>query len=323
MKTGLTISAIGHAAVLLWGLVSFASKPLEAPPVDSLPVDIISATDFSQLTAGDRNAPKAETPKPLVDKVAEQPKPVEAAAPKVVDKPEIVTAAAVPEPPQPPTPVPQAKPAPPKPEPKPEPKPQEALKPPEPKPQEALKPPEPKPQVDPIGEMLKKDETKKPDKKEQAKPAPAKKPPPPQPKFDANRIAALLDKREPQRQAALGAAINRTPSLGVPSGNAPTLSQNELDALRARLRECWILPAGAADAKDLIVQVRILFKQDGSLAAEPSLLNRGTSPYFQVAAESALRAVRRCAPFSFLPIAKYEVWKDIEVTFDPRDMFRG
>lgn len=312
MKTGLTISAIGHAAVLLWGLVSFASKPLEAPPVDSLPVDIISATDFSQLTAGDRNAPKADAPKPLVDKVAEQPKPVEAAAPKVVDKPEIVTAAAVPEPPQPQTPVPEAKPAPPKPEPKPE-----------PKPQEALKQPEPKPQLDQIGEMLKKDENKKPDKKEQAKPAPAKKPPPPQPKFDANRIAALLDKREPQRQAALGAAISRTPSLGVPSGNAPTLSQNELDALRARLRECWILPAGAADAKDLIVQVRILFKQDGSLAAEPSLLNRGTSPYFQVAAESALRAVRRCAPFSFLPIAKYEVWKDIEVTFDPRDMFRG
>jgi len=24
-----------------------------------------------------------------------------------------------------------------------------------------------------------------------------------------------------------------------------------------------------------------------------------------------------------MPIAKYDVWKDVEVTFDPRDMFRG
>jgi hypothetical protein len=24
-----------------------------------------------------------------------------------------------------------------------------------------------------------------------------------------------------------------------------------------------------------------------------------------------------------MPVAKYEAWKDVEVTFDPRDMFRG
>ena len=33
-------------------------------------------------------------------------------------------------------------------------------------------------------------------------------------------------------------------------------------------------------------------------------------------------AIRRCQPYK-LPIAKYDVWKDVEVTFDPRDMFRG
>ena len=26
---------------------------------------------------------------------------------------------------------------------------------------------------------------------------------------------------------------------------------------------------------------------------------------------------------SFLPLAKYEAWKDVIVDFDPRDMFRG
>ncbi len=308
MKTGLTISALGHAAVLLWGLIAFSAAPIESKPVESLPVDIISATDFSEITAGNRHAPKVEKPKPLVEKVAEA-RPVETPAPKIVEKPNIVTAAATPDPPQPQEQ--EVKPAPdPKPKPEPKPKPQEAKK-------------EAPPKIDQIGEMLQKDEKKKPEpKKEEPKPA-AKKTSPPQPKFDANRIAALLDKREPQRQAASGAEISRTNSLGLPMASAPRLSQNELDALRARLRDCWILPAGAADAQDLVVQVRILFRQDGSLAADPTLLNRGSSPYFRVAAESALRAVRRCAPFSFLPVAKYEVWKDIEVTFDPRDMFRG
>ena len=76
MKAGWTISAVGHAAVLAWGLVAFATKPLNAPPLEFISTDIISAADFSQITNGIKTAPKAETPKPLVEKVAEA-KPVE------------------------------------------------------------------------------------------------------------------------------------------------------------------------------------------------------------------------------------------------------
>ena len=105
--------------------------------------------------------------------------------------------------------------------------------------------------------------------------------------------------------------------------NAASLSQNELDALRARLRQCWNVPVGLAEARDLIVTVRIQFKRDGSLASEPALMNHGGHPAFLAASESALRAIRTCAPYSFLPVAKYEAWKDIIIDFDPRDMFRG
>jgi colicin import membrane protein len=293
MKTGLTISVVGHAAVLLWTLVTFGAKPYASAPTDSLPVDIISATEFSQMTAGMKTAPKTAPPKQLVEKVAEQ-KPVDNPADKVVEKPEIVTASAFAQ------------------EPKPEPKPREE------KPKEAeKKPPTPKP--DPIAEALKKDEAKR---KEEAKQQPKK----PQPKFDPKQIEqrlALLDKREGQRRAATGETLNPTAGLGTAAGRAVQLSQNEIDALRARLRECWNLPAGATDAKDLNVEVRILLKQDGSLSADPRVLNRSTNPFFQVAAESALRAVRTCAPFDFLPVAKYESWKDIEINFDPQYMFRG
>jgi colicin import membrane protein len=295
MRTGLTVSIALHALVLLWGLMTFASKSLEAAPPDSLPVDIISATDFSQIMAGSRHAPKAEAPKPLVEKVGET-KLADNPAPKITEKPEIVPTAEKETPPQS----------------KPTPK------------REAERKPTP-PKVDPIAEALKKDEAKPEPKKEEARvPTPPHRPEPqkPQPKFDAVRIAALLDKRDPQRQVSLGEIINHTPALGTPKGSAPTLSQSEIDALRAQIRRCWNPPAGAADAQDLRVEMNVKLRIDGSLAAEPVLLERGSSPYFQVFAESALRAVQRCQPYS-LPAAKYEVWKDIDLGFRLDDLYGG
>jgi hypothetical protein len=313
MKAGWTISAVGHGVILGATLIVFAIKPLSAPPLEFLTTDIISDADFSQITNGIKTAPKAETPKPLVEKIAEA-KPVEEANAKVVDKkPEIVATSDKVDPPKPQVEQKKPEPKPPTPAAKSEPK------------QAFAKEPEQK--VDPIAEALKKD-TPKPDPKTQQKaetPLPQKKPEPPkpQPKFDASRIAALLDKRDPQRHSATGATLSNTPSLGTPTGRSATLTQSEIDALRARIQQCWNPPAGLADARDLIVVVRIRFNQDGSLSADPTLSNSGSHPTFQVAAESALRAVRRCAPYSFMPVTKYDVWKDVEVTFDPRDMFRG
>ena len=311
---GLLVSATAHAAVLLWAGLSFAAKPMNATPPEALFVETISFSEFSEMTAGAKTAPKKETPKPLVEKKAE-PKPVETPEAKVSDKPEVLASAAASAAPPEEAKIPDPKPAPR--EAKPEPKKEPDKKPPEaealqkndkPKKEEAKKQ-EPKPQPPRRPEQKVKAAEQKPEQEER--------------KFDAKRIAALLDKREPRRLEATGNEINRTAALGTSTGQAPRLSQNEIDALRARIQQCWNPPAGAAEAKDLIVQVRIQFRPDGSLAAEPRLLTPSTSPYQQIAAESALRAIRRCAPYSFMPVAKYEAWKDVEVTFDPRDLFRG
>lgn len=323
MKTGTTISAAAHSGVLLWALVSFGASPLNVEPAESMPIDIISSVEFSQLKQGLKEAPKREIAKPFVEKVAE-PRKIENANAKVSEKPEVFTASSTPSPPNPQPQVAETPPVPPR---KPEAKPAE----PEKKPTEA--------KVDPIADALKKDNSKAkpeeskvvmPPKKPETKPdtpdkkpeLAQKKPQPPQPKFDAERIAALLDKREPVRRAATGDTLNATPALGTTTGNAPQLSQSELDALRAQIQACWNPPAGALDGKDLIVRVRLQLNQNGSLSADPTLLDRAQSTPAQIAAESALRAVRRCQPYR-LPIAKYEVWRDVEVTFDPRDMFRG
>ncbi len=89
---GMTISCVGHVAALLGCLVAMSAQPMEAPPVETLPVQFISEQDFTKLTQGVKNAPqlKIDEPKPLADKV-DTPKPVDQLAAKVANKPEITT----------------------------------------------------------------------------------------------------------------------------------------------------------------------------------------------------------------------------------------
>jgi len=303
MKKATVISAGLHVAVLLWATLSFSGKALEATPAESLPVDLISEKDFSQLTKGVKDAPKPlEKPKPLVEKKAEQPKPIEEHKTKVSDKPEIKpTAEKVPEPP-------------------PEPKPEKVEK---KEAKAAEKPPEPMAQqkADPIAEKLKKQ-----DEKKEAKAVPDRLPPrrPPQkhePKFDADKIAALLDKREPRRMAAAGPEPNAAPTLGTAMGSAAQLSQSEIDALRARLMALWNPPVGMQEADQSQVTIRIRFKRDGTLAAGPQVMTSGSGVRFNAMRDSAVRAVFVGQPYTMLRPDHYDIWKEIDFTFDTREMF--
>jgi colicin import membrane protein len=294
MKTGLTISALAHAALLLWGLISFSARPLEAAPTDALPVDIISEKQYSELTKGAKNAEKVEETKPPVEKIDELRLATDALA-KVAKKQEIRTAS---EPPPPSPPLP------------------------EPRPAEAKPEKKPPPQVDQIAEALKKEEAKKrAEAKAKAKAEQERKQPP---KFDPNQIAALLDKRDSQRLAATGEALAPAPaSLGVRSGSAAKLSQSELDALRARLMKLWSPPAGVQNPEELIVKIRIQLSRDGRLVGPPMVLTTGRGVMFESARDSAIRALFRGQPFNMLSPSTYDLWKEIEITFDPRDMFQG
>ena len=294
MRTAYTISAVGHAAVLLWSVWSLTATSLPVSSTEGLPVDLVTASDFSKITAGSKDAPKAETPKPLVEKVAEA-KPVDDPTAKVVEKKEVKAA-------REPPPAPETKPAESEPE----------------KKQAEAKP-------DPIADALAKDEAKKPEpKKADVKPpTPPKKPAPPTPKFDPKQVAALLDKRDSTRLAAAGETLNSAPSLGLSNGAAAQLSLSELEALRARLAQLWTVPAGAKDPQELVVLIRIKLNRDGKLAAPPVVLSSGKSPLFMAARDSAIRALFRGQPYDMLKPEHYEQWKDVEITFDPRDMIRG
>jgi outer membrane biosynthesis protein TonB len=294
MRTAYIISGTGHAAILVWCVWSLAANPLPAPPAEALPVDVVTVSDLTQITAGGKSAPKAEVPKPLVEQTGES-KPVDDPAAKL-DKKEVK---AVREPP----PAPEAKP-----EVKPDSKPE--------KKQAEVKP-------DQIAEALAKDEAKKPEpKKAEAKPPP-KKPAPPAPKFDPKRVEALLDKRNATRLAAAGETINNVPSAGLPKAAAAQMSLSELDALRQRLEQLWNVPAGAKDPQELLVVVRFQLRPDRTLARQPEVLNSGTTAVWIAARDSAVRALYAGQPFDMLKPEHYEDWKDIEITFDPRFLTRG
>jgi outer membrane biosynthesis protein TonB len=295
MKTGLTVSALVHAALLLWGLISFAGRPLEAKPTDGMPVDIISDKQFSEMTKGMTKGAKDKPPAPLVEKVGD-PKPVDDPTPKVTEKKELQTTKFETAPP-PPAPAPESKP--------------------DPK-QTKKEPPKP----DAIAETLKKEEAKK-KAEDQAKSQQQTQPTKPSPQFDPTRIAALLDKREAMRVAATGEVPNPSGSLGYVNGMAAQLSQSEIDALRERLKQCWNPPVGALDAGRLKIVLNVQFKPDGSVAAPPQVVAGSASSFGPAMAESATRAILTCQPFKMLKPEHYQQWKEIEITFDPREMFGG
>jgi len=109
---------------------------------------------------------------------------------------------------------------------------------------------------------------------------------------------------------------------GQSNGTEMTMSVNEIDALRARIAQCWSPPPGGLGADQIVVKLRLKLNEDGTLVGYPTVANRGGSPFFQAAADSAVRAVYQCQPYT-LPGDKYALWRDMILNFDPSEMYRA
>jgi len=291
----LTASIVLHVLVLGWGLVSFSTKAYEMTPEDSVPVDVISPDQLAKVMAGTKTG-KKENPKPVVDKVAEA-KPTEDVVGKVSEKPPVVTDTT-----PPPQPKVEEKPVEKKPDP---PKVVEKPKQ-EPKPE---KKPDP-PKVDPIAEALKKEEKKPPPKPvAQA----AAKPPEQKQKiaerhFDQSQIAALLDKRDPTRQAATGDTLNSNAALGLAHGKAADNSATWGSMFKQQVERCWKKPYGGIESQKPEAAFQIRLNREGKLEGMPVPEGTPATPYLRVYQESALRAIIECQPYK-LPAAFFEEWK--------------
>jgi colicin import membrane protein len=306
-----------HVLVIGWGLLTFSSKAFIAPE-ESLPIDIISTDQLAQITNGQKTG-KKEEPKPKVEKIAEA-KPEEDSVGKVTEKKELIKTTSTPDTPPPP-PKPVEKPVEKKPDP---PKPVAETKPKEePKPQE--KKPDPA-KEDPIAELQKKLDTKKPPPKpvEQKVAAvqPQQQPKPKERSFDPAQIARDLDKRAATRHELTGTALNASASLGSTSGTAANNVATWQGAFQGAVKRCFTPTYNGQDANLYEADIDIPMRVDGSLASEPVIVAvRGPSRSIaQAVAESAKRAIVQCQVYSFLPKQQYDSWKLIPMTFGLKDM---
>src|SRR5690606_7261352 len=156
----------------------------------------------------------------------------------------------------------------PKPEPEPEPEPEET-----PAPEEDVVPlPEPGKPKEPVVEKPKPkpvaEKPPQPMKKPQPKKIkPKKKPKEKEDKSDFDSVLKNLEKmkkyvsfeKEDSDSKKTGPSQKNVGNVG----NKVTVS--ELEAVRRQLSRCWNIPAGAKDAHDLVIEVKVWLNKDGTL----------------------------------------------------------
>lgn len=146
--------------------------------------------------------------------------------------------------------------------------------------------------------------------------------PQPRPRTDADRFNAddilrlLAHKRQPNARVAA-----RT----VESVGAGTAMTADLAALmQSMIYRCWSPPVGSPHPERLIVRYELFLNRDGSVAQAPQLAPESAAaaasdPFMAAAAGAARRAIYMCAPYR-LPADKYQYWRDVMFTFDPRQI---
>jgi hypothetical protein len=275
----------------------------------------------------------APTPEPV-------PIPEPVAAPVPVTRPELVST---------PTPAPEATPAPePEPEPAPEPEPVAEPTPPEPEPPQVAAP-APAARPNNLAQLRERfaaaeAEKKKREEAERQRVAEAEA----QAEAEAEEAAQAAERKkaaeakEAERvaeQAApeqldasladdISSIINRdettgattgqggSPTLGDTSGASATLSQTEIGALVAKIKQCWaLLPNEQTSGVEVTVNMRL--NQDGSLSDVPRIVSVTQQPEAISIAQKAVSAVAGCGPYSMLSAASYDQWQNINVTLRP------
>jgi hypothetical protein len=286
MSKPVVASLIFHGLILLFAIVGLPYITKPPPEIDQpIPIEMV-------------NAPVAE-----IAHVTKPPSsPARVNVPKPVDK-------------QPPKPVPPTKTT------------EEPPKPVAPKPPEPVKTEAHPEQVEdalaPPDKLLKKLKTpaKKTEKPAEKKP---EKKVDPTPDFQNAVLKNLIKEDSTAANDNTPVKENTPPTPQATLSDQMTMS--EMDGVRRQLGECWKLLAGARYAEDLVVEIQMTMTPDKHVANAQIVdqIRYNSDTFFRAAADSALRAVYdpRCNPLTSLPDGKYNMWKDLDIDFDPRQMLQ-
>ena len=325
MRVGLIVSAAAHVLIIAWGFIVLPhAKPLDTSNIEQIPVDFVTVADETKITKGLKTASLVAdkpTPPPPADKAEDAPP-----LPKPDPTPPPNPTPPSPPPPQltptPPAPTPAPTPPAPAPAPTPVPTPPPEDAPPAPSPDATTPPPPDTPAPPPTQASAPKDAPTPRLRPSQPPPKPPSPTPPDTAQTDMDQIAQLLDQAKPAPATTdtTPPPPDQPPTVGSVSGvNVASLTVSEIDALKAKIVSCWHPPPGWADSNSGNVVLQLDLNADGTLAQPPAVLETPQGQYSSTASESASRAVRLCQPYDMLAPDKYDVWKEVKVTFTPSD----
>lgn len=352
-RKSLAISAALHAGLLAATLIVIRPSAHRTEAIDHIPLELVDDISNDAQRTGERNAERTETPQ-----AREVPQPTPRPDPTPVEGPRPVAPSSAPEPP--PTPVQQAQP-----EPRPAPIPSPPQRPPEPQQTARVEePPDEEGLLRRIEEDRRREqqqrqqeerrqreererqarETRERQQREarereqrerrerqQREARERRERERQQAQFDAQQMRDLINRQQGATQPQAQAGPTRTASLGNPTGRGQRLTQSQMALLAGMIRDqiapCWSPPPGPQGANRAVVRIELLMNRDGSFSARPRVMNASSEPGFRPLADSALRAIERCARQQGnklnLPAEMYDVpngWREIEFAFDPSQM---
>ena len=146
--------------------------------------------------------------------------------------------------------------------------------------------------------------------------------------FEAQELSNLIDKslpkakRKPLDTSDFAKSIEKALPKGARLDARATATLEQ--AIRAQVAQCWNPPIGGEDVRSMTVLLRIQLNKGGGVIGVPEVLGQtgvtpGNQAYARAFAESARRAVIRCAPLQ-LPAEYFDEWKLFELNFDPSKM---
>ncbi len=211
------------------------------------------------------------------------------------------------------------KPIPPKPQPK-----VKTEAPAEPEKKEELPKDEPEKKPEPVKEPeVKKPEPEKKKVEEKKKEEKKKDKPKEVDELESILKAVKEEAQEKKDDVAKDDASTKSENISDKYDSSQPLSLSERDAIVSQFYRCWSIPAGAKDAYALVVTLKLVVASDGTVQQIELAKDKaryGSDTFFRAAADSAVRAVKMCSPLKNLPPDKYDTWKDMELTFNPKDL---
>jgi hypothetical protein len=145
--------------------------------------------------------------------------------------------------------------------------------------------------------------------------------PKPKPKPAENDFASVLKNLAKTRSNSKSEHSKDAAKTGGLGGElSPQTTASELDRVRKQIESVWRIPAGTKDIEKIQVTLKIMMNPDRTVR-EARIINHHlmVDMSYRIVAESALRAVNefKYQPLE-LPVNKYQVWKEITITFDPK-----